>query len=338
MKAVYLEKPWDVSIKEIAQRPLEAGEALIQIKSAGICGSDIGAYRGTNGLVTYPRVIGQELAGVVLSLPEDAPEGIRVGDRVVLDPYLYCGNCYPCSIGRTNCCNELRVLGVHVDGGMTETIAHPAHMLVKIPDNVPWELAPLAEPLTIALHGIHRLGLKAGEFVVIFGAGGIGLLAALVALHYGGRPILVDPVQERLDFAKALGVVCIVNPVREELVERVAAYTGGRFAECVMEASGSGKAIRDCLDVVCHAGRVAFTGWPKGETSLPTDIFTRKELDVRGARNSAGEFAEAIELIASGKVDAGRILTKVISVEEVPEMIRQIEQHPQDYLKVNVLF
>jgi len=338
LKAVYLAKPWDVTVTEIDQRPLAPGEALIQVKSAGICGSDIGAYRGTNGLVTYPRVIGHEVAGVVLSLPENAPADIKVGDRVVLDPYLYCGECYPCSLGRTNCCVDLHVLGVHVDGGMAETIAHPADMLVKVPDNVGWELAPMSEPLTIALHGLHRLGLKAGEHIVIFGAGGIGLLAGMAAVHYGAKPILVDLVRERLEFAKSLGIEMTIDLTCEDLLEKVSEYTNGRWAECVLEASGSNKAIRSSLDVVCHAGRVAFTGWPKGETSLPTDMITRKEIDVRGSRTSAGEFAEAMELIATGKVDVGRILTKVVTVDEAAEMIRQIEKNPQDYLKVNVLF
>ena len=143
------------------------GQALIKVVTAGICGSDIGAFRGTNGLVSYPRVIGHELAGIVESIPDGNPKGIRVGDRVVVDPYLYCGHCYPCSIGRTNCCTDLHVLGVHVDGGMAEYFCHPADMLVKIPDGMDWVLAAMAEPLTISLHGVHRGGLKAGEFCAI---------------------------------------------------------------------------------------------------------------------------------------------------------------------------
>jgi len=157
MKAIYMEKPWEIEVTDIEQRPLQEGEALIKIKSAGICGSDIGAFRGTNGLVSYPRIIGHELAGEILSIPENNKKGLKVGDKVTVDPYLYCGECYPCSIGRTNCCNDLKVLGVHVDGGMAETFAHPADMLVKVPEDMPWDIIPLAEPLTIALHGLHRL-------------------------------------------------------------------------------------------------------------------------------------------------------------------------------------
>lgn len=338
MKAVYMEKPWNIEISDVQMPKPKEGEALLRVKSAGICGSDIGAFRGTNGLVSYPRIIGHEIAGEVISIPENNKNGIKPGDRVIVDPYLYCGHCYPCSIGRTNCCVDLKVLGVHVDGGMAEYFCHPADMLLKVPDDMPWDIIPLAEPLTIALHGIHRLNLKAGEHIAINGAGPIGLLAAMVALHYGAEPIMIDLVKERLDFAKSLGVRYTINLREEDLVEKVSEYTNGRMAECVMEASGANSAIRATLDIVSHAGRIALTGWPKQETPIPTDMITRKEVDVRGARTSAGEFPEAIELIYHQKVDARRILTKVISIDEAPETIRDIEKNPGDYMKVNILF
>lgn len=333
-----MEKPWNIEISDVQMPEPKEGEALLRVKSAGICGSDIGAFRGTNGLVSYPRIIGHEIAGEVISIPENNKNGIKPGDRVIVDPYLYCGHCYPCSIGRTNCCVDLKVLGVHVDGGMAEYFCHPADMLLKVPDDMPWDIIPLAEPLTIALHGIHRLNLKAGEHIAINGAGPIGLLAAMVALHYGAEPIMIDLVKERLDFAKSLGVRYTINLREEDLVEKVSEYTNGRMAECVMEASGANSAIRATLDIVSHAGRIALTGWPKQETPIPTDMITRKEVDVRGARTSAGEFPEAIDLIYHQKVDARRILTKVISIDEAPETIRDIEKNPGDYMKVNILF
>ena len=338
MKAVYMEKPWNIEISDVQMPKPKEGEALLRVKSAGICGSDIGAFRGTNGLVSYPRIIGHEIAGEVISIPENNKNGIKPGDRVIVDPYLYCGHCYPCSIGRTNCCVDLKVLGVHVDGGMAEYFCHPADMLLKVPDDMPWDIIPLAEPLTIALHGIHRLNLKAGEHIAINGAGPIGLLAAMVALHYGAEPIMIDLVKERLDFAKSLGVQYTINLREEDLVEKVSEYTNSRMAECVMEASGANSAIRATLDIVSHAGRIALTGWPKQETPIPTDMITRKEVDVRGARTSADEFPEAIDLIYHQKVDARRILTKVISIDEAPETIRDIEKNPGNYMKVNILF
>lgn len=336
MKAVKLEKPREIALVELEKPVPGPGEALIRIKTAGICGSDIGAFRGTNSLVSYPRVIGHELAGIIESIPEDNPKGFKVGDKVIVDPYLYCGDCYPCSIGRTNCCTSLKVLGVHVDGGMAEYFCHPANMLVKMPDDMSWTDAAMAEPLTISLHGIHRGGLKAGEYCAIIGAGPIGLLAAMIAQAYDAHAILIDLVQERLDFAKELGVEYVINSGTEDAEARVREITGGHMAQQVMECSGANAAVLSTLKLVSNAGRITLTGWPKNETPMPTDVITKKEVDIRGARTSAGEFEEAIELIYTRKVDVQKILTKTISLAEAPETVIDIEKNPGNYMKVVV--
>lgn len=336
MKAIKLAEPWNISCVEMEKPTPKEGEALIKVVAAGICGSDIGAFRGTNGLVSYPRVIGHELAGIVESIPENNKNGIKVGDRVVVDPYLYCGHCYPCSIGRTNCCTDLKVLGVHVDGGMAEYYCHPADMLIKIPEGMTWEQAAMAEPLTISLHGIHRGGLKAGEFCAIYGAGPIGLVAGMVAEAYGAHAIVIDLVQERLDFAKKVGIEYVINSGKEDPIAKVSEITGGMMAQQVMECTGANPCVRGCLDLVSNAGRITLTGWPKKETSLPTDVITKKEVDIRGARTSAGEFQEALELIATKRVDMDQILTKTVTMDEAPATIVDIEKNPGNYMKVVV--
>ena len=339
MKAVMIEKPWSVSCAERDVPSPGKGEALVRIVSAGICGSDIGAYRGTNGLVSYPRVIGHEAAGIVEAVdPEDNPKGIKPGDEVILDPYIYCGSCYPCSIGRTNCCTGLRVLGVHTDGAMAGYFCHPSGLLVKKPKELDWTRAAMIEPLTISLHGVHRGRLAEGEYCAIYGAGPIGLLAGLVAKAYGARPILIDIVQERLEFAARLGIERVVNSAKEDVQAAVCEITGGAMAQLVMECTGANACIRGALDIASHAGRITFTGWPKKESSLPTDLFTRKELDLLGARNSACEFEEAVELAVSGRVDLAGILTETVAIEDAPQAIRDIEREPGRYMKVVVKF
>ena len=338
MKAIKLEKPWDISCVEM-EKPAAPGkgQALIKIMTAGVCGSDIGAFRGTNGLVSYPRVIGHELAGIIEAIDEeDNPKGFKAGDEVIIDPYIYCGECYPCSIGRTNCCTSLKVLGVQTEGGMAEYFCHPADMLIPVPEDMTDIQAALAEPLTISLHGIHRGGLKAGEYCAIIGAGPIGLTAGLVAQAYGAHAILLDVVQERLDFAKSLGIEYTVHSEEDHAAAAISEITGGDMAQLVMECSGANSAIRASLDYVSHAGRITLTGWPKKETSLPTDLITRKEIDIRGARTSAGEFEEALELIRTRKVDMTKLLTKTVTLEEASETIRDIEKNPGNYMKVVV--
>lgn len=336
MKSVYLQSPNEIKIKEIEKPVRKENEALIKIKSVGICGSDVGAYRGANPLVSYPRIIGHELAGEVLEIGENS-KGIKVGDRVIIDPYIYCGKCYPCSLGRTNCCTDLKVLGVHIDGGMVELFTHPSEMLYKVSDNIPWEKIPVAEPLTIALHAIHRTKVTAGEHVVIIGAGAIGLLASLCAIAYNAIPILMDIVDERLRFANNLGIKHTINAMDKEAIEKIKEITKGRMAEVVIEVSGSNAAIRNTIDYVSYAGRIALTGWPKKATSIPTDLFTKKELDVRGSRTSAGEFEEALKLISDGIVDVKPIISKVIRLEEVPDAVKELSEHPERYLKINAI-
>ncbi|MGK0465629.1 zinc-binding alcohol dehydrogenase family protein [Clostridium sp.] len=336
MKSIYLKTQGEIGIKEVLEPIRKQNEALIKVKSIGICGSDIGAYRGTNPLISYPRIIGHEIAGEVLEVGENSND-IKIGDRVIIDPYIYCGDCYPCSLGRTNCCEDLKVLGVHIDGGMTELFSHPTELLHKVPDNIPWEQVPAAEPLTIAIHAIHRLNVKEGEHVAIIGAGPIGLLAALVALAYNATPILIDIVDERLKFANGIGIKHTVNPIKEDAVKIIKEITNARMAEAVIEASGSNIAIRNSIDYVAYAGRVAFTGWPKEDTMLPTGLFTKKEIDIRGSRTSAGEFEEALKLISDGTIDVTPIISKVVSLEDIPDAVKDLSEHPERYLKINAV-
>ncbi|MGC3962867.1 MAG: alcohol dehydrogenase catalytic domain-containing protein [Rhodocyclaceae bacterium] len=337
VKTVYLAAPGDITLKDVPYPQKADDQVLIKVESVGICGSDIGAYRGVNPLVTYPRVIGHEVVGTVIEGGVGMPAGIAVGDRVIVDPYINCGHCYPCSIGRTNCCEHLKVIGVHVEGGMSEVFAHPARLLHRVPPGIPLEAIPLAEPLTIALHAMHRTGLKSGEHIVIIGAGAIGLLCALASLSYGAVPILVDILDERLTHAQTHGVPHVINPRHEDAVAAVKRITQGRMAEVVVEASGSNIAIQDTLRYVSFAGRIALTGWPKNETPLPTNLITLKEVNVRGSRTSVREFAEALKMIADGVVPASAVISKAISMEEIPAAVVELAQFPERHLKINAV-
>ena len=333
MKSICLEKPGEISLMEIPAPKRQGDEVLIKVKSAGICGSDIGAYRGVNPLVSYPRIIGHEVAGEVVEVPANQTD-FYVGDRVIIEPYIYCGKCYPCSIGHTNCCENLTVRGVHIDGGMAEYIVHPAHLLHKVPQNIPWHLVPMAEPLVISMQAVKQAEVKAGEHVVITGAGQIGLLAAQYALTLGAIPILIDPVDERLQLATRLGVKHTINPVAEDSLASIKAITCGRMAEAVIEASGDARAIRNAVDCVSYAGRISLVGWPKDEIKLPTGLFTKKELTIRGSRNSVGQFAESLRLIGEGRVNVEALITRTVSMQDAPEIIADIAAHPARYLKV----
>ena len=337
MKTVLLQAPGEIGLGEAEVPQRLANEVLIKVRSAGICGSDIGAFKGTNPLVTYPRIIGHEIAGEVIEV--GAEEGdFKVGDRVIIEPYVYCGHCYPCSIGHTNCCENLTVRGVHIDGGMAEIISHPRHLLHKVPANIAWHLVPMAEPLVISIHAIKQGETRSGEHVLITGAGQIGLLAAQYALSIGAIPIVLDPVDERLTLAKTLGVVHTINPLQQNVLEEIKTITKGRMVEVVIEASGAEPAIRGAIDYVCFAGRIVLVGWPKNDIALPTGLFTKKELTIRGSRNSVGDFPESLRLIAEGKINVAALLTKTVTMDETPATVVDIAAHPERYLKVTCVF
>lgn len=338
VQSVCLTSPNNVGIQRIDKPIKKPNEVLIKVESMGICGSDIGAYRGTNPLVTYPRILGHEIAGTILEAGTGMPDNVSVGDRVVVEPYVYCGECYPCSIGRTNCCQQLKVIGVHIDGGMQEVIAHPAHLIHKVPNNIPIEHLPLVEPLTIALHAVHRTKVAQGEFVAVIGAGAIGLMAALVSKIYGATPILIDILDARLDYARSIGVTHTINPTTEDVEKVIAQITNHQMAQVVIEASGANIAIQNTLKYASFAGRIALTGWPKTETPLPTNIITFKELDIYGSRTSKGEFQEALELISQGKIQTNHIISKIISFQEIPAYIKALSDTPEKYLKINAIF
>ncbi len=333
MKTVLLKKPGEIGISDIETPQRLDGHILIKVRSAGICGSDIGAYKGVNPLVSYPRIIGHEIAGEVVEVADDETE-YKIGDRVILEPYVYCGKCYPCSIGHTNCCENLTVRGVHIEGGMAEYVSHPRHLLHKVPAGIPWHLVPMAEPLVISMHAVKQAEVKAGQHVVITGAGQIGLLAAQYALVIGAVPIVVDPVDERLALARSLGVTHTINPVNCDAVAEILSITQGRMAEAVIECSGAAPAIRGAVDYVSYAGHIALVGWPKSDIPMPTAMFTKKELTIRGSRNSVGQFPESLSLIAEGKVNVAALLTTTVSMEETPAIVADIAAHPDKYLKV----
>jgi len=336
MRAICLRAPKDIMIKEVQYPKRKQDEVLVKVKSVGICGSDVAAYKGVNPLVTYPRIVGHEIAGELLEIPK-GEKNLKIGDRIIIEPYKHCGKCYPCSINRTNCCENLKVLGVHVDGGFTEYFSHDRKLVHKIPKSIPWEQLPMIEPLVIALHSLNRIKLKEDEYVVITGSGPIGILIAQATIYKGAMPILIDLVKERLHLATKLGVNYICNLKEKDPVDMVKDITKGRMAEAVIEASGSSAAIRSSIDYVSYAGRIAFVGWPKEETLMPTALFTKKELDIRGSRNGGSEFPEAIKLIAEGKINVKDLITKTVTMEKLPEALIQQSEHPDKFMKITAI-
>lgn len=333
MRGIFISEPLKIELRELEEPRLTPGNAIIAVKSVGICGSDVTAYKGINPTMILPRLMGHELAGEILQIGENA-QGLVPCDHVVLEPYFYCGHCYPCRKGLFNNCVDMNVLGVRMEGGMVEVISHPVSYLHKLPDSIPWEEAAVVEPLSIAVHATHRVALRGGEFAAISGAGTIGLLAALVCKAYGAKPILMDVLTSRLNFAKEMGIEYVIDLAKEDSIERVEKWTNGEMAPVVLECSGAQAAINNALELAANSGRICLVGWAKGAIEFNQPRLLRKELNLFGSRNSLNAFPECIDLIARKAVDVRPLLTIRHTLDEVMQGFIDLAQEPEKYLKI----
>jgi hypothetical protein len=325
-------------MKDIGLGELKPGYARIAVKAIGICGSDINYYKGgAQTAIPYPLVIGHEVSGEIVALHGDEG-GFKPGDHVVVSPYSPCGTCYPCSVGRSNCCVNIKVYGTHIDGCAMEFCDHPVSCLIKAPKDMPWAKAAMAEPFAIALHGISRLRLRAGEHVAIIGAGAIGSLSAIAAISVQAIPIMIDISDSKLALAATYGAKHSINTKKDDARKRIRDITNGRMVEAVMEISGANQSVVDSLDYVAHAGRVILTGWAKSPLELDTRIITRKELDVLGQRNTdKNEIERALHMIYRDEVSIMQLVTKTIAFEEMAGMVAHMAEHPDENIKVMTL-
>ncbi len=325
-----------LEMKEFPVPECHEGMAVIKMEMCGICGSDVSAYKGVNPTMKYPvDGIGHEGVGVITEIGSN-DKGLKVGDRVALEPYVPCNKCHMCAVGRFNNCADIRVCGVHKNGMMADYFEHPVQLCYKLPDTLDFRRACLVEPLTIGLHAAARARVSAGEHCVVFGAGIIGLLAAFACINNGATPILVDIVQERLDHAKELGVPYVFNSKDGGVAEYLSQVTGGKLPEAMIDCTGAPSILSELHNYVCHGGRVALVGWPNAPVSINTVRCMQKELDICPSRNSNAQFPRAIELVNAGKVPTDAIITKTIELSQTEETIRDMIDHPADYLKVVV--
>ncbi|MBI2298556.1 MAG: alcohol dehydrogenase catalytic domain-containing protein [Armatimonadetes bacterium] len=307
------------------------GDALVRLHTAGICGTDLHSFHGRNPLLSLPRVLGHELAGTVAGGDTDLPPGTPV----VIDPRLTCGACRPCRIGRSNCCEAMRVLGVHVDGGFRGEIAVPTERLHVLPAGVSLELGALVEPLSIGANAVLRGGVTAGDTVLVQGAGAIGLAALLLARAAGAWVVSSDPIPARRELALRLGAGAAVDPHAEDEGARVLELTGGEGAAVVIEATGRVDVLRRALDHVAAAGVVVTLLISPEALSLPvTEYLVKKELDLRGSRLNRDLFPRVIELLANGVIDPSPMITQRYPLADAPAAMAFASEHPGEACKV----
>ena len=319
MKSIILEEPGNLSLRDAAPPPPPApGEALVRVRRVGICGTDLHAFSGNQNFFSYPRIMGHELAVEVIELgASDAELAVAVGDHCCVIPYLNCGACIACRRGKSNCCEHMQVLGVHVDGGMRERFSVPADKLLKA-DGIPLEALALVEMLCIGAHAAGRARIRPGENALVIGAGPIGLATAQFAKLAGADVAVMEVNPARLDFcAQALGIDKLVD-ARADAIAQVRPVYGGDLPTLVFDCSGSAQSMHGAFDFVAHGGALVLVGHITGDLCFSDPHFHSHEMSLLASRNATpADFAQVIAALQNGELDLAPWITHEASPESI---------------------
>jgi L-gulonate 5-dehydrogenase len=338
MKAIEVIEPGKIAITERSIPEVKEDEVLIRVKAAGICGSDVHIYHGKNAFATYPRVVGHEFVGEITKAGTKVTT-VQAGDRVVVDPVIACGHCYPCRVGRHNVCKSLTVLGVHRDGGYQEYVAVPAANAYKLPDSISWEIAAMIEPYSIAAQVLERGRLTAEDTVLICGAGPIGLILLQAAKMRGARVAIMDIIERRLAWAKDMGADLVINAKNSDMVEEMKTFTNQEGANLIFEATGNVGILETCIhSIASPAGRVVVLGFSTDLVKIPQVDIMSRELEIIGTRLNKHKMPEVIDWFAKGLVQPEKILTHTFSFEEAQKAFDFSDAHPEEVCKIGLKF
>ena len=336
MKAICIEEPGKVAVKEIETPVRGPGEALLKLLYGGICGSDLGSYRGANAYVSYPRIPGHEFSAEIIEIDEN-DEGLKPGMIVTCNPYFNCGKCYSCRRGLVNACTSNETMGVQREGAFAEYITMPVDRIYDGKGLDPKVLA-LVEPFCISYHGVSRAKVQAGERVLVVGAGTIGVLAAVAAKARGAEVTICDVAPDKLEYAyRTFGLAhTILNTSPEVFEKETAALTGGNGFDVTIEAVGMPGTFQNCLDAACFGGRVVLIGVSK--RNIDDFFFTiiqKKELNIYGSRNAMKkDFLELIDLVKGGGVALEKIVTNTYKWTDAPRAFEEFSANAGKMLKV----
>lgn len=338
MKAVQIVKPGELKLIDI-EKPVisEKDNVLVKMTAAGICGSDVGIYHGTNAAATYPRIIGHEMVGRVEQVGPNVTS-VKPGDRVIVNQVTSCGHCYPCKIGRGNVCDHLAVRGVHIDGGYREYIAVPASDCYILPESLTDEDAVMIEPTTIGIQSCTRADLQKDDLLLIYGSGALGSSILKIARLLCDHIIVADVVDDKLEAAKANGATYTINVLKEDLIEKVKEYTYGHGATVSIDAVCNKDSLINLLQATGNAGRVMTMGFSTAATEINQFLITSKELDVRGSRLQNKMFGKAIELVNEGKLDLNGSISHTYPLTKAQEAFDFVDSHDPSIRKIVLTF
>lgn len=301
-------QPGQFEYKEVEMPTVEEGHALLKIKRIGICGTDLHAYEGTQPYFNYPRILGHELAADIVEV--NGLSDFSLGEAVTVLPYFSCGKCIACRNGKPNCCANIKVCGVHTDGGMAEYFSTPLKYVIH-GEGLSYDELALVEPLAIGAHGIRRAQVQPGEFVLIIGAGPIGLGLMEFARIAGAQVIAADVNINRLAFCKEhLQVPYIIDVSVQDILRELKEITYGDMPTAVIDATGNRNAMQGAFNYLAHSGRYVLVGLQKQELSFSHPEFHKREATLMSSRNATEEdFSYVMQCMQKGLVKPSTYIT-----------------------------
>ena len=325
-------------VREMVFPVLKSDQVIVKIYSCGICGTDVHIYHGGAGAspVNPPVVLGHEVAGVVESIGSGVTT-LKVGDHVAIDPNIYCGKCLPCRMGKKQNCENLYAFGVNTNGGFAEYALCPEMQCIKVNANVDFDEAAMAEPLACAIHGMDKVNIKTGQVVLVIGGGTIGLLMVQLAKLSGASTIILsEPIEMRRKIAMEVGADAVIDPINENVEEKIKEITGREGADVVIECVGKVFAVEQAFKAAGFGATVLLFSVPEtgamADLSL-NDVFD-KELTVVGSRINPDTQQRAVNLLNSGRLQIKKLITHVYDMEHLEEAIHK--QMSNESIKVVV--
>ena len=338
MKTIIIPEPGKVEIIETPMPEPKPGEALLKVLCGGICGSDLGTYRGTFAYASYPRIPGHEFSAEIVKI-NGTSDTLKEGMVVTCNPYFNCTKCYSCERGLVNCCEHNETLGAQRDGAFSEYVCMPLERIYDGKGLTPDVLAAI-EPFCISYHGaVTRGQVKAGDKVLVIGAGTIGALAAVAAKTQGATVYISDVAQKKIDYAVTnFGLDGgIFND--EHMQEKCAEVTQGHGFDVTIEAVGLPSTFQAAIDAAAFGGRVVLIGVGKKNLDFNFTLLQKKELNVYGSRNALKQdFLNLIDLVSAGKVDLKKAITNAYALKDAAQAFKDFAEHGADMLKVEIDF
>ncbi|MCC2163737.1 alcohol dehydrogenase catalytic domain-containing protein [Brotaphodocola catenula] len=341
MKEVVVVKPHEYEVREVPVPELQnEDEVLIQMKSAGVCGSDHHIYHGLNPCSTYPRIPGHENAGVIAKVGKNV-KNVKVGDHVIVDLISTCGTCYQCRIGRKNVCEHVKVRGSGADGGWREYFTAPAKEVYKISDSVDWKDAALVEPYAIGGHCTSRARIVPDDVVFILGTGTIGSIILQTCKAKGCKTVICCDVDEAsLERAKGYGADYVINSKTEDVVKRIQEITEGHGVTVAFDSACFPGSLTMCMQpgILCNAGRMIPLGFSTGKEEITQAMINQRELDIIGSRMSCFQFEPTIERMEKGELNTKGIATMFIPFSEIDKVFYNMDHPTPESKKMVILF